>query len=132
MVVKCDQQQLQAEELAKYQKGVTPEKLTEKITRYAQVMGAKLFYEVLVLWYVTRKPEVPTKVKTTIYGAIGYLITPLDFIPDLVPLTGYTDDVVAIAFALSQARAYIDEDIKLQAKADVTKLFGAQACTGLD
>ena len=71
-----------------------------------------------------QKPDVPSSTKVIIMGALGYLISPLDFIPDLTPIIGYSDDIVAIAYALLQVQGYIDEDLKNQAKAKIDVIFG--------
>ena len=39
----------------------------------------------------------PAADKGVIIAALGFLISPLDFIPDLIPVAGYTDDALALA-----------------------------------
>jgi uncharacterized membrane protein YkvA (DUF1232 family) len=73
------------------------------------------------------KPDLPTDVKIKIYAALGYLISPIDIIADIIPVIGYTDDAAAIALAISVAHAYIDEDVKSKAKAKIDDIFGAGA-----
>ncbi|MBP1765330.1 MAG: hypothetical protein H6Q65_2388 [Firmicutes bacterium] len=107
-----------------YQTEYSQNKLFDKILLYAKELGAALVYKALQLYYVTRKPDVPVKVKTTIYGALGYLILPLDFVPDLLPVAGYGDDAVAIAFALAVAHMYIDDAVREKAKVKIVSIFG--------
>ena len=57
-------------------------------------------------------------------GALGYLIAPLDFLPDLTPVLGYSDDLVAITFALLQVQGYIDDDVKTKSQKLIAKIFG--------
>ncbi|WP_211605080.1 YkvA family protein [Vreelandella arcis] len=45
--------------------------------------------------------------KTTIYGALGYFISPVDAIPDLAPIVGYADDIGVLAGALAMVAAHI-------------------------
>ena len=40
------------------------------------------------------------------------MIAPLDFIPDLTPVLGYSDDFVAITYALLQVQGYVDAEVK--------------------
>ena len=54
----------------------------EKISRVAKRAGAKLVYVALVLFYTLQSKEVSVKDKAIIVGALGYLISPLDVIPD--------------------------------------------------
>jgi uncharacterized membrane protein YkvA (DUF1232 family) len=72
------------------------------------------------------------KVKAGIYGALGYLISPFDFIPDFTPIAGYTDDAAAIGIALLLAQMYINDEIKAQAKGKIKDIFGAKALEKLD
>ncbi len=49
---------------------------------------------------LVRDPRVPFRSKALIVGTLGYLITPLDLIPD-IPVIGQTDDLLLIAYALN-------------------------------
>lgn len=51
-------------------------------------------------------PELPLKEKAKIIGAIGYIILPLDLIPDAIPIFGFADDVKALQFVLDGVRPY--------------------------
>ena len=57
------------------------------------------------------------------YGSFGYLIAPLDFVPDITPVLGYSDDLVAITFALLKVQGYIDEEVDVRAKELLAKVF---------
>ena len=72
------------------------------------------------------------KVKAGIYGALGYLISPFDFIPDFTPIVGYTDDAAAIGIALLLAQMYINDEIKAQARGKIKDIFGVKALEKLD
>lgn len=111
-------------ELAKYENKYSDAGFLKKIQKYGKVIGLEAIYKALQLWYVMQKPDVPSSTKVIIMGALGYLISPLDFIPDLTPIIGYSDDIVAIAYALLQVQGYIDEDLKNQAKAKIDVIFG--------
>ena len=51
-------------------------------------------------------PTTPNHLKALIIGAIGYIIFPLDLIPDITPLVGYTDDLASVAGIVSGVAAY--------------------------
>ena len=76
------------------------------------------------LYYVLQKRDIPLKAKATIIGALGYLILPIDLIPDFIPLLGFTDDAAAIAVALSVVNNYLDDEVNTQAKAKFDSIFG--------
>jgi len=65
-------------------------------------------------------PATPTHMKALIIGAIGYILLPLDLIPDITPGIGYADDLASVAgvvaavgiysdFSLEKLDAYIDQ-----------------------
>ncbi len=65
-------------------------------------------------------PATPTHMKALIIGAIGYILLPLDLIPDITPGIGYADDLASMAgvvaaigiysdFSLEKLDAYIDQ-----------------------
>jgi uncharacterized membrane protein YkvA (DUF1232 family) len=46
--------------------------------------------------------EIPKRTKFYIGGALGYLILPIDFLPDFIPVLGFTDDLVVIVIVLNR------------------------------
>ena len=87
------------------------EAFLHKAMRFAGVIGREALLKAFQLYYVTQKPELPAKVKTIIMGALAYLVLPVDVVPDLLPVVGYTDDVAVLAYALLQALPYIDDEV---------------------
>ncbi len=110
--------------LNEFEDKYTDEGLWEKVTSNAKSIGSGLIYKAFQLYYVLENPNCPTKIKAGIVGALGYLISPIDFIPDLLPVVGYTDDAAAIAAALALAQMYIDDDVKWKAKRKIADLLG--------
>lgn len=127
-----DQNKINEKALLTYQDKFSKDNLLLKLQHYGRDIGLIVLYNVLQLWYVLQKPEVPAKNKAVIMGALGYLITPLDFIPDLTPILGYNDDAAAILFALYMVRQYVDDEVKAQAKARLAKIFSEDAVKNLD
>ncbi len=104
----------------------------DKIKDNVSFIGMKLIYKALQLYYVAQSPDCPMKIKAGIYGALGYLISPIDFVPDFVPVVGYSDDAAAIALALALAQMYVTEEINAQARAKIRDVFGARMLAKLD
>jgi uncharacterized membrane protein YkvA (DUF1232 family) len=92
------------------------ERFWRKLTRFGKRAGREVALKALQLYFVLRRPDVPLWAKSTIIGALGYFISPLDAIPDFIVGVGYTDDASVLAAALVAVSIYIDEDIKLQAE----------------
>ena len=74
----------------------------EKISRVAKRAGAKLVYVALVLFYTLQSKEVPVKDKAIIVGALGYLISPLDVIPDAIPIVGLSEDLTVLVYVINK------------------------------
>lgn len=78
----------------------------------------------LTLYFCLRDPETPTWAKSVIIGALGYLIFPMDFIPDAIPGVGFTDDWGAIIAAMSSVIAHVKAEHREKAALKVAQLFG--------
>jgi len=65
----------------------------------------------------------PSQVRISIIGALTYLIVPLDLIPDFIPASGFSDDLVALTAVISLWQHHITPEIKFRAKCKLDKLF---------
>ena len=104
------------------------EKLWAKLKGAAVIVGCEGIRNVLRLFYALENPGMPKKVKMVIYGALGYFISPLDVIPDLIPVVGFTDDLGVLAAAVAFAALYITPDVKARADAKLADWFGKGVC----
>ena len=129
--LKFDKSQITEKELQKYEQHYNDSSFLDKITKYGKLIGINALYQAVQLWFVLQKPDVPASTKAVIMGALGYLIAPLDFLPDLMPVLGYTDDFVAITFALIKVQGYIDEEVERKSKKLLAKIFGEEAVSML-
>lgn len=116
----------------KYSKHYSEKDLFDKVLEVVKSAGLFLAYQAFQLWHVMLKPECPLHVKTAIIGALGYLIFPIDAIPDCIPVVGFSDDAAAIGTVISAAINYIDDDVKEKAKETIDWIFGAGTSEKLD
>ena len=65
----------------------------------------------------------PPQVRISIMGALTYLIVPVDLIPDFIPASGFSDDLVALTAVISLWQNYITPEIKFRAKSKLDKWF---------
>ena len=128
---KFDESQITEKELQKYEQHYNESSFLDKVTKYGKLIGINALYKAVQLWFVMQKPDVPATTKAVIMGALGYLIAPLDFLPDLMPVLGYTDDFVAITFAFIKVQGYIDEEVERKSKHLLAKIFGEEAVSKL-
>lgn len=108
-----------------YQDKFSDDGFWSKIARYAKKAGKEVIEKALWLYYAAQNPDTPAWAKGIIYGALGYFILPVDAIPDIAPVVGYTDDLGMIGTALAAVSMYINDDVKQLAKQKLTNWFGA-------
>ena len=119
-------------DIEKYKKIYDEGGLWEKVRHNFASLGLRLIYQALTIYYVAQSPNCPAKVKAGIYGALGYLIAPLDLVPDIMPGIGYSDDAAVVAVAVMLAQMYVTDDIREKARAKMRNLFGEKALIKLD
>ncbi len=51
-------------------------------------------------------PATPNHLKALIIGAIGYIVLPVDLVPDFIPVVGYADDLASVAGVVTAVAAY--------------------------
>ncbi len=106
-----------------YIKRFSEANLWKKIRSYANKAGQQTVYTVLLLFYAYRRSDTPLWAKNIILGTLGYFISPIDALPDLTPVIGYTDDMGVLSFGLVTIACYVNNDVKVKAKAQLKKWF---------
>ncbi len=92
----------------------------------ARAAGSAVVSRALVLWYAARDPDTPMRAKAVIIGALAYLVEPIDAIPDLTPLLGYTDDMTVLGLALTAVVAYVKPAHREAARRRAAEIFGEE------
>jgi uncharacterized membrane protein YkvA (DUF1232 family) len=79
----------------------------------------------MVLYFAVRDPRTPFGVKLLAGAIVAYALSPIDLIPDFIPVLGYLDEIIllpmAIAFALKLLPATVLEDAKVKAETALTR-----------
>ena len=74
---------------------------------------------VVALWLAARDPRVPMAAKVVAAIVAAYALSPIDLIPDFIPILGYLDDVIlvplGIALAVRMIPAPLMEDLRERA-----------------
>ena len=63
-----------------------------------------------------RDKDTPKYVKAVIAGALGYLVLPIDIVPDAIAVLGWVDDVAVLGLAFKIANRYIKTSHQEEAK----------------
>ena len=106
-----------------YASKFTQKDFVEKISRIAKRAGAKLVYAALILYYTLQSDKVSKTDKALIIGALGYMISPFDVIPDAIPIAGLTDDLAVLLYVLKKVWTGIDPEIVDQSRSKLSKWF---------
>jgi len=106
-----------------YSNKFTNSEFIDKISKIAKRAGAKLVYASLILYYTLQSDKISMKDKAIIVGALGYLISPLDVIPDAIPIAGLGDDLAVLIYVLNKIWGNVSEEIKEKAKEKLSKWF---------
>jgi uncharacterized membrane protein YkvA (DUF1232 family) len=96
----------------------------EKVKGYAKVAGKGVLEPALKMYYAAMDSDTPVWARTTIFGALGYFISPIDVIPDLMPAVGYTDDIGVLIAAAAAVAAHIKPQHLEQARTTLKQWFG--------
>ena len=103
-----------ADQLAK-----DPESLRRRFwIKLKKVVGKLPFTEdLLAAYYCAFDRQTPRHVQAALLGAIAYFILPFDFIPDMLPVLGFTDDAAILATAIRMVAGHITQDHRDAARA---------------
>jgi uncharacterized membrane protein YkvA (DUF1232 family) len=80
------------------------------IARWKDRAGA-LRVEVVALWLACRDPRVPWYAKLLAGCVAAYALSPIDLIPDPIPILGYADDLVLIPLGVLAVRRLIPKAV---------------------
>jgi uncharacterized membrane protein YkvA (DUF1232 family) len=78
--------------------------------------------DLLAAWICARDPATPRRVRMTLLAALGYFVLPLDALPDIMPLLGFTDDAAVIAAALAAVASSITPEHREKARQAMAEL----------
>ena len=103
-----------AERLAK-----DPERVRKSFwIKFKRVVTKLPFAEdLLAAYYCAFDRETPRHVQVALLGAIAYFILPFDFIPDVLPVLGFTDDAAVLATAIRMVASHITPEHREAARA---------------
>lgn len=119
-------------EFMQYSNKFTKSEFVEKISRIAKRAGAKMVYAALLLFYTLQSDKIPLKDKAIIIGALGYLISPLDVVPDAIPIAGLGDDLAVLIFVLQKVWGDVSEDVKTRAQNKLRDWFDEDEIAEID
>ena len=82
-----------------------------------KVRARKLKQEVYAIYLAARDPRTPWYAKTLIFFVVAHTFSPIDLIPDFIPVLGYLDDLIITPGGLWLAVRLIPPKVMAEARA---------------
>ena len=79
--------------------------------------AAALKREALVLWFAARDPRAPWYAKWLAVFIVAYALSPIDLIPDFIPVIGFLDEVILLPGAIWLTLKLMPQQVLLDARA---------------
>ncbi len=85
------------------------------LARLAQE-ARRLKTETLVLYFAARHPATPWSARLLVAFIVGYALSPIDLIPDFIPVLGYLDELILLPLLLALALRMIPEHVLVECR----------------
>lgn len=82
--------------------------------------------DLIASYYCAFDRKTPRHVQVSLLGALAYFILPFDFVPDLLPVLGFTDDAAVLATALRLVASHIQPSHRDAARSAIERIKGGE------
>ena len=97
-------------------------------TKFKKVMASLPFAEdLLAAYYCAFDRQTPRHVQASLLAAIAYFVLPFDFVPDMLPILGFTDDAAVLATAIRMVASHITPEHREAARAALKRGIDAES-----
>ena len=79
--------------------------------------------ETLTLYLAFKDPRVPWYAKAFLACVVGYAFSPIDLIPDFIPILGYLDDLILLPIGIMIALRLIPDHVLVECRIEANKSF---------
>lgn len=83
----------------------------------------KLKKEILTLYLASKRKDVPWYARIIIVLVVGYALSPIDLIPDFIPVLGYLDDIIIVPLGISLAIKLVPKEILDECRIQAEEAF---------
>lgn len=95
--------------------------LIEKLKQRARGLKS----EIHVLYFAARHPKTPWYAKLLVACVVAYAFSPVDLIPDFVPILGYLDDLILLPLGIAFAMRMIPDSVLAECRIKAHQLLSA-------
>jgi len=72
--------------------------------------------ETLALYFAAKDPRTPWYAKFIVFLTVAYALSPIDLIPDFIPIFGYLDDLIIVPAGIALAMRLIPAEVLVEAR----------------
>ena len=94
-----------------------------KIFKKIQNLLNLLKKDVMVLWFVLKNPHTPIVTKLFAFVTVAYALSPVDLIPDFIPILGYLDDLIIVPILIWVTLKLVPQNVMIQAREQAQEWF---------
>lgn len=76
----------------------------------------RLRKQIIMLWFASRHPQMPWLPKVITVVAVAYAFSPIDLIPDFIPILGFVDDAIILPILIWLALRFTPEQVIFDAE----------------
>lgn len=87
--------------------------------------------DVVALWLAARDPRVPWYAKALAGAVAAYALSPIDLIPDFIPVLGYLDDLLIVPAGIWLAVRLVPADVMADLREEAERLSPPGSRAGL-
>ncbi|MDO9023126.1 YkvA family protein [Zwartia sp.] len=92
-----------------------------KVFKKIKALAIALKQDVLMLWFAIKNPQTPLAPKLISGLAVAYALSPIDLIPDFIPVLGYVDELIILPALIWLAIRFIPVAIIQQSRIEAEK-----------
>jgi uncharacterized membrane protein YkvA (DUF1232 family) len=81
-----------------------------------RLLARRLKNEITTLYLAARDPRTPWYAKAIIAGVVAYALSPIDLVPDFIPILGYLDDLLLLPVGIYLALQLIPGEVLTDAR----------------
>src|SRR5438309_5145655 len=90
--------------------------MIQRIRQWARLAGR----DVCAVYGAARDPRVPWYAKALAFFIAGYALSPIDLIPDFIPVVGYLDDLIIVPLEITLVVSMVPDDVMAEHRATAT------------
>lgn len=87
------------------------------IFQRAKLWARSIKRDGVTLWFAYRDPGTPVLVKALCVFVVAYALSPIDLIPDFIPVLGYLDDVILLPGLIWLAVRLVPPQVRVESRA---------------